>query len=100
MDVYKRLVMAEPSVISGESEYVAYKILSVQDGVLYSLYPDSKWKKGSELPSKLTGLHEPVLVYLSDLELVGTFKVPKIALPKAVENCMFHPLLQKLVKFL
>ncbi len=43
MDVYKRVVMAEPSVMSGESGYVAYKTLSVQDGVLCPLYPDNKW---------------------------------------------------------
>lgn len=42
MEVYKILVMPEPSVMSGESEYVAYKILSVQEGVLFPLYPDNK----------------------------------------------------------
>jgi hypothetical protein len=97
------LVTPEPSASSVESEYVAYKILSVQDGVLCPLNPDNKRNEtnGSQNPrSTISGLHEPILVYLSNLELIATFEGPKFALPKAVEDCMFPPLLQKLVKFL
>jgi hypothetical protein len=92
--------MFEPSVMSGESEYVAYKILSVQEGVLCPLYPGNKWNQGSEWPRKRTGLHKPILVYLSNVVLVGTFEGPKLGLSKAIEDCIFPPLLQKLVEFL
>jgi hypothetical protein len=95
--------MPEPSVTSVESEYVAYKILSVQDGVLFPLYPDTEGTKhirSRDLPSTPTRPHEPILVYLSDLELIATFEGPKIALPKSVEDCKFPLLLQKLVKLL
>jgi hypothetical protein len=51
------------------------------------------------LPDTVTGLYEPILVYLSDLELIATFEGPKFAFPEAVEDCMFPSLLQKLVKF-
>jgi hypothetical protein len=87
-------------MMSGESEYVPYKILSVQEGVLCPLYPDNKWTLESEWPRKLSGLHEPILVYLSNIVLVGTFEGPKFGLPKAMEDCIFPPLLQKLVEFL
>ena len=87
--------MLELSVLSGESECVAYRILSVQDGVLCPLYPDSQ-----DLPTTLTGPHEPILVYLPNLELIATFEGPKFALPKAVKYRMFPPLPQELVKFL
>jgi hypothetical protein len=92
--------MPEPSVISVESKYVAYKIRSVQDGVLCPLCQTTKQNRSQDLPSTLTGLHKPILVYLSDLELIATFEGPKFPLPKAVEDRMFPLLLQKLVKFL
>ena len=49
---------------------------------------------------KLTGLNEPILVYFSNIVLVGTFEGPEFGLPKAMEDCIFPPLLQKLVEFL
>jgi hypothetical protein len=48
----------------------------------------------------LVGQHGPILVYLSNLELVATFEGPKFAFPKHVEGCTLSPLLQKLVVFL
>ena len=48
----------------------------------------------------LTGRHIPILVYLSNFELVATFEGPKFAFLEHVENSTFSPLLQKLVKFL
>ena len=52
------------------------------------------------MASALTGLHRPILVYFSNLELVATFEGPKFAFPEHVEDGRFSPLLQKLVKFL
>ncbi len=48
----------------------------------------------------LVGLHGPILVHLSNLELVATFEGPKFAFPKHVEDCTLSVLLQKLVIFL
>jgi hypothetical protein len=48
----------------------------------------------------VSGLHGPILVYLSNLELVATFEGPKFAFPERVEDGRFSPLLQKLVEFL
>jgi hypothetical protein len=54
----------------------------------------------SEWPRKLTGLHEPILVYISNIVLVGTLEGPKFGLLKAMEDRIFPPLLQKLIEFL
>ena len=43
----------------------------------------------------MTGeFHEPILVYLPDLEFVAAFERPKLAFPKPLEYCAFPPLLQ------
>lgn len=52
------------------------------------------------MASALTGLHGPILVYLSNLELVATFECPEFAFPEHVKDSRFSPLLQKLVEFL
>ncbi len=56
--------------------------------------------KHSGVTREFTELHEPILVYLSDLEFVAAFKGPKLSFSKTLEYCAFPPFLQQLIEFL